>query len=122
MDSESGKQLYKFDRSMMERLVVNGFPMSQLNVQRRMRPLIADFPRYVASSPHDKLLMNMHISLMLYPSLKDHPIVRNYPAVQGMQKDVFFLTHTNPEGGEADSVSKFNSYEVLSTPTVSTRF
>lgn len=50
MDSESGRQLYKFDRSMMERLVTNGFPMSQINVQRRMRPTIADFPRYVVLS------------------------------------------------------------------------
>lgn len=58
------------------------------------------------------MLIRWYISLILYPSLQDNDVVRKYPAVQGMQKDVFFLTHTNPEGGETDSVSKFNSYEV----------
>lgn len=47
MDSERGNQLYKFDRSLMERLVDNGFHMSQINVQRRMRPTISHFIRCV---------------------------------------------------------------------------
>lgn len=46
MDSERGKQLFKFDRSLMERLADNGFPMSQINVQRRMRPPISHHIRY----------------------------------------------------------------------------
>jgi hypothetical protein len=46
MDSERGKQLFKFDRSLMERLADNGFPMSQINVQRRMRPTISHHIRY----------------------------------------------------------------------------
>ena len=33
--------------------------------------------------------------------------------MQGMAKNVFFLTHKHKEnGGEDDSVSKFNTYEV----------
>lgn len=46
MDSERGNQLFKFDRSLMERLADNGFPMSQINVQRRMRPTISHHIRY----------------------------------------------------------------------------
>jgi superfamily I DNA and/or RNA helicase len=36
MDNKRGKQLFKFDMSLMERLATNGLSMSQLNVQRRM--------------------------------------------------------------------------------------
>jgi hypothetical protein len=47
MDSARGSELYKFDRSLMERLSDAGMSMSQLNVQRRMRPMISHFIRYV---------------------------------------------------------------------------
>jgi hypothetical protein len=47
MDSERGKELYKFDRSLMERLADAEFPMTQINVQRRMRPEVSHFIRYV---------------------------------------------------------------------------
>lgn len=60
-------------------------------------------------------MTNSLSSLILYPKLEDNAIVQRYPPVQGMQKDVFFLTHTHQENGEADSVSKFNSYEVRPT-------
>ncbi|KAI0261395.1 hypothetical protein BC834DRAFT_478813 [Gloeopeniophorella convolvens] len=95
MDSAKGKEWFKFDRSLMERLSDNGMHMSQINVQRRMRPSISHFIRTI-----------------LYPDLEDHQVVRNYPEVQGMQKSVFFLTHDNAENGESDSVSKHNMFEV----------
>ncbi|KAI0043384.1 hypothetical protein FA95DRAFT_405685 [Auriscalpium vulgare] len=95
VDSASGAELYKFDRSLMERLAVSGFPMSQINVQRRMRPSISHFIRKI-----------------LYPKLEDNAVVRDYPPVQGMEQDVFFFTHDHQENGEADSVSKFNMFEV----------
>lgn len=47
MESERGRTLFKFDRSLMERLADSGFPMSQINVQRRMRPEISHFIRCV---------------------------------------------------------------------------
>jgi hypothetical protein len=47
MDSGRGKDLFKFDRSLMERLADNGFSMSQINVQRRMRPTISHHIRYI---------------------------------------------------------------------------
>ena len=47
MDNHRGGLLYKLDMSLMERLATNGFPMSQLAVQRRMRPEISNLIRYV---------------------------------------------------------------------------
>ncbi|RDX40863.1 hypothetical protein OH76DRAFT_1412593 [Lentinus brumalis] len=95
MDSTIGNELYKFDRSLMERLSDGGYPMSQINVQRRMRPTISHFIREI-----------------LYPKLEDNELVFRYPSVQGMQKDVFFLNHFNKENGTEDSVSKFIMFEV----------
>ncbi|CUA77040.1 NFX1-type zinc finger-containing protein 1 [Homo sapiens] [Rhizoctonia solani] len=41
---KTGK-IYKFDQSLMERLSSSGFPMSQIDVQRRMRPEISSLIR-----------------------------------------------------------------------------
>lgn len=49
---------------------------------------------------------------ILYPKLEDHNVVHQYPRVQGMQKDVYFLDHLNKENGTEDSVSKYNMFEV----------
>jgi len=49
----------------------------------------------------------------LYPRLEDHELVRNYPDVRGIQKNVFFVTHQHKENdGGDDSASKYNTYEV----------
>ncbi|KAF8263570.1 hypothetical protein EI94DRAFT_1772886 [Lactarius quietus] len=95
MDSTSGRELFKFDRSLMERLSDGGTSMSQINMQRRMRPGISHFVRTI-----------------LYPKLEDNDVVRHYPAVQGMEKDVYFFSHNHPENSEEDSVSKHNMFEV----------
>ena len=51
--------------------------------------------------------------MTLYPKLEDHDLVKDYPPVQGMGKNVFFLSHNHKEnGGEDESVSKYNSFEV----------
>jgi hypothetical protein len=118
MDSAIGNELYKFDRSLMERLSDTGFPMSQINVQRRMRPTISHFIRYVS------LLLGFCWMLkvayicrsILYPKLEDNELVFGYPSVQGMQKDVFFFNHLHKENGTEDSVSKFNAFEVRMSP------
>ncbi|KZV95021.1 P-loop containing nucleoside triphosphate hydrolase protein [Exidia glandulosa HHB12029] len=97
IDSQRGAELYRFDMSTMERLSQNGLPMSRLNVQRRMRPAIADLIRVP----------------FLYPDLQDHPRVQGYPNVAGMPQNIFFMTHENKEeGGGDDSVSKHNTFEV----------
>ncbi|KAF8598651.1 hypothetical protein BDV93DRAFT_593821 [Ceratobasidium sp. AG-I] len=95
-DNPKTGMIYRFDRSLMERLSDGGFPMSQLDVQRRMRPAISSL-----------------IKNTLYPSLQDHPLVLEYPKVRGVHKDIFFVSHDNMEfSGGGDSVSKHNTYEV----------
>ncbi|KAL0062664.1 hypothetical protein AAF712_010501 [Marasmius tenuissimus] len=95
MDSDKGRLLYQLDRSLMERLADNGLPMSQINIQRRMRPSISH-----------------HIRTILYPRLEDHTSVSSYPLVAGMQKDVFFFSHMHAEDGAEGAVSKTNKFEV----------
>ncbi|KAK0443129.1 uncharacterized protein EV420DRAFT_1067387 [Desarmillaria tabescens] len=96
MDSARGNELYKFDRSLMERLADGGFPMSQINVQRRMRPSISH-----------------NIRTILYPNLEDHDLVKKYPPIQGMERDLFFFTHSNREkAADEGSASKVNMFEV----------
>ncbi|CCA71455.1 related to ECM32-DNA dependent ATPase/DNA helicase B [Serendipita indica DSM 11827] len=95
-DNPRGGYLFKFDQSLMERLDAAGLPMAQLNIQRRMRPEVSTLIRGC-----------------LYPRLQDHENVTKYPSVRGMVKNVWFLHHTNKEGGDGeDSVSKCNLFEV----------
>ncbi|CAE6531432.1 unnamed protein product [Rhizoctonia solani] len=95
-DNPHTGHIWRFDQSLMERLSGSGFPMSQIDVQRRMRPAVSTL-----------------IRKSLYPNLKDHDLVTQYPHVRGMHRDVFFVSHTNKEaGGGEDSVSKHNDYEV----------
>lgn len=56
-DHRTGKKLYRFDMSLMERLATSGLPMSRLDVQRRMRPQISSLIRFVVceTHSHDKL-------------------------------------------------------------------
>ncbi|KAJ7072084.1 hypothetical protein C8F01DRAFT_1044463 [Mycena amicta] len=97
MDSKRGKALFKFDMSLMERLSSNNnLPMSQINVQRRMRPEISSLIRQ-----------------SLYPSLEDHKLVKSYPNVRGFSKNVFFFDHSHRENdGGDESASKYNTFEV----------
>lgn len=45
MDHDRGRRMYRLDQSLMERLAQSKFPMSQLEVQRRMRPQVSDLIR-----------------------------------------------------------------------------
>eukprot|EP00745_Piridium_sociabile_P032107 TRINITY_DN53821_c0_g3_i1.p1 TRINITY_DN53821_c0_g3~~TRINITY_DN53821_c0_g3_i1.p1 ORF type:complete len:124 (+),score=17.04 TRINITY_DN53821_c0_g3_i1:156-527(+) len=47
----------------------------------------------------------------IYPDLQNHDSVLEYPEVQGVKVNVFFLTHTEPEGAEEESRSKRNTHE-----------
>ena len=47
MDNRRGRELYKFDMSLMERLTTSGLAMSRIDVQRRMRPMISSLIRCV---------------------------------------------------------------------------
>ncbi len=112
MDSARGRELYKFDRSLMERLADGRFPMSQINVQRRMRPSISHNIRFVRLLLW-KPVIYVSIRTILYPNLEDHDLVKKYPPIQGMEKDLFFFTHTNREkAADEGSASKVNTFEV----------
>ena len=65
-----------------------------LGVQHRMRPEVA---RLIVPA--------------IYPSLKNHPSVLQYPDVRGMVSNVFFLTHTQLEKADHEGKSKANPYE-----------
>nr|GAT43007.1 predicted protein [Mycena chlorophos] len=96
MDNKRGKELYKFDMSLMERLSSNNAPMSQINVQRRMRPQISSLIRDA-----------------LYPALEDNQLVKKYPDVHGFSKNVFFFNHSHRENDGGDETSsKYNTFEV----------
>ncbi|KAG8957495.1 hypothetical protein FRC03_010078 [Tulasnella sp. 419] len=95
-DNPRTGRIYRFDQSLMERLWTMGFPMSRLDVQRRMRPSVSNLIRQT-----------------LYPTLIDHETVQSYPDVRGMAENVFFLDHRHAEdGGGDESASKTNKYEV----------
>lgn len=104
--SLEGKQgnLYQLDRSQFERLSVGErgrpkVPVTQLNVQRRMRPEISTLIRET-----------------IYRNLTDHISTHDLPDVIGMRKNVFWLDHTNVEDAQQSeshhNKSKSNSWEV----------
>jgi hypothetical protein len=104
-ESNRGKQ-YQLDRSLFERLAGQStgqhqIPITQLNVQRRMRPEISRLIRET-----------------LYPRLVDHPDTKSLPNVPGMRKNVFWYHHTNPEASpqyDTDGKSHSNDFEVQMT-------
>ena len=112
MDHPMGKQMYRFDQSLLERLSSSGLPMSRLNVQRRMRPDISALIRYSIS--HIQYASQLKLSRnTLYKDLQDHEHVKLYPPVRGIAHSLFFIDHSYPErGGGDDAVSKYNEYEV----------
>ena len=71
---------FDLNRSLFERLVLKGFPHETLSVQHRMRPEISAF-----------------IRALTYENLEDSPQTRNREDIRGLQSNVVFLNHTNPE-------------------------
>ena len=115
MDHPTGKDIYKFDQSTMERLDNAGMPMSKLTVQRRMRPDISSIARQVlflrfGTTRADPTYYNRKT---LYRQLEDNERVKSYPDVRGLAKNMFFFHQTHAEGGaNEESMSKFNMFEV----------
>lgn len=73
-------KLCHMDISLFERMINNHVHCTQLTVQHRMRPEIANLIR-----PH------------IYKELQDHESVLSYPKVIGLQKNLFFINHNHPE-------------------------
>lgn len=101
-DSPRGKR-YSLDISLFERLVrpqMGNFqvPLSTLKTQRRMHPSISELVR-----------------VPLYPDLQDHPLVSEYPQVDGMRDRLYWLDHQereDPRPANAVSLSRTNIFEV----------
>ncbi|TGO63802.1 hypothetical protein BELL_1063g00010 [Botrytis elliptica] len=101
-DSPRGKR-YSLDISLFERLVkpqMGNFqvPLSTLKTQRRMHPSISELVR-----------------VPLYPDLQDHPLVSEYPQVDGMRDRLYWLDHQEREDtrpANAVSLSRTNTFEV----------
>ncbi|CAG8561182.1 11716_t:CDS:10, partial [Acaulospora morrowiae] len=102
IDSDIGKN-YDLDVSLFERLVhgknsCTKVEATQLLTQRRMRREIADLVRNT-----------------IYPDLEDHDETLLYPNVHGVQSNVFFIDHQNPEDpmrSEFALQSHSNEFEV----------
>ncbi|TGO16135.1 hypothetical protein BPAE_0516g00020 [Botrytis paeoniae] len=101
-DSPRGKR-YSLDISLFERLVRPQMgnlqvPLSTLKTQRRMHPSISELVR-----------------VPLYPDLQDHPLVSEYPQVDGMRDRLYWLDHQereDPRPANAVSLSRTNIFEV----------
>jgi hypothetical protein len=71
---------YDLNRSLFERLVINGYPHSTLKAQHRMRPEIS------------KLVKELS-----YPDLQDAEKTRGRPDIRGLLDNVVMITHSKPE-------------------------
>ena len=86
---------YNLSISLFERLVMKEMSQATLEIQHRMRPEIA---RLVC--PH------------VYKKLLNHGSVQKYPDVQGISKNLFFVSHTQPESENPNLLSYENDFEV----------
>jgi hypothetical protein len=71
---------YDLNRSLFERLILQGAPHCTLNKQHRMVPEISRFPRELT-----------------YPDLLDGPGTSGRPPVRGVRDRVVFMNHTKME-------------------------
>ena len=72
---------FALDVSLFERMVKNGIKFERLNLQHRMRPEIA------------RLLDHIYVE----PKLKNHSSVLEFENLLGVERNVFFLDHNEPE-------------------------
>ncbi|KAF2868659.1 AAA domain-containing protein [Massariosphaeria phaeospora] len=94
---------YNLNQSLFERLVVAGVPHTTLTRQHRMRPEISSLVRNLT-----------------YPELEDAPKTQGRPHLRGLQDDLIFVSHSQPElnadklndrRDEGSKSSKENEYE-----------
>ncbi|ELU13047.1 hypothetical protein CAPTEDRAFT_103161, partial [Capitella teleta] len=87
---------YNLDVSLFERMVKNGMCCSQLDMQHRMRPEIAQL-----ITPH------------IYKQLYNHPSVFDRDNILGISGNVLFVDHQEMESTVEDTMSKSNEHEAL---------
>ena len=92
---------YRLDESLFERFMkptdpaAGVMPVSNLNIQRRMHPEIANITR------------------LTYPYLQDHDATAMHPTTMGLADRMFWLDHRVPESAPTEaSKSHSNFYEV----------
>lgn len=71
---------FDLNRSLFERLVLKGFPHTQLKTQHRMRPEISALVRHLT-----------------YPELQDAPKTQGRPNIRGIRGNVVLINHEQPE-------------------------
>ncbi|XP_062590993.1 NFX1-type zinc finger-containing protein 1-like [Saccostrea cucullata] len=86
---------YNLALSMFERMINLGLPYVCLERQHRMRPQISQLVRPV------------------YAKLVDNENVFEYEHVMGIEKNVYFVTHTKEESTKEESQSYWNDHEAL---------
>ena len=95
---------YDLNRSLFERLVIEGHPYRTLSKQHRMRPEISALVRHLT-----------------YPDLTDGPRTESRPPIRGLQNTVIFIDHQHPEDDDSSlsdpkhlgvTTSKKNKFEV----------
>merc|ERR1719376_472191 len=82
---------YNLNLSLFERMINNQVEFACLGLQHRMRPQISRLMR------------------LIYPNLKDHPVVKNYPNVKGTGSSVVFLDHKEKETVDVDKEQRSHS-------------
>ncbi|KAF4525633.1 hypothetical protein B566_EDAN001232, partial [Ephemera danica] len=87
-------KFHNFDVSLFERFVRNRGQCVTLQVQHRMAPEMATL-----------------IVPTIYPVLYNDPTVLERPAVNGVPKRLFFVTHTQPEQQDTEMTSRKNEHE-----------
>ena len=80
---------YDLNRSLFERLVLQGYAHTTLRKQHRMHPAISAFPR-----------------ALTYPDLLDAPDVVDRPSIDGLQDRVVFVHHEKPEAAVGELVDR----------------
>ena len=95
---------YDLNRSLFERLVIEGHPYHALSKQHRMRPEISAL-----------------VCHLTYPDLTDGPGTQSRPPIRGLQNTVIFIDHNHPEDDDSSlsdpkhlgaTTSKKNKFEV----------
>ena len=71
---------YNLEISLFERMVTNSMDCKRLSIQHRMRPEIAALTKRIYD--HD---------------ITDHPTVCQFPEINGLCKNLFFVDHCEPE-------------------------
>ncbi|XP_069193979.1 NFX1-type zinc finger-containing protein 1 [Procambarus clarkii] len=91
---------FGLETSLFERMIKNNMAYETLEYQHRMRPCIS------------RLLVPS-----IYPSLKDHCSVHQYPHVKGITTDIFFIAHSHHEkkgaGDESNSHENVHEAELM---------